>query len=200
MERENRVERLVARCDAAAAEKRLQHRLLVARLEPAAFRGCTGGNSLFDALSLALWGTAAYGRCLRTLAVAQAARHPAEYRCFLGDDWEAYLCGMARPGTPGDELMLRAVADHFGLPINIVTSDAFMWFQRYAPFKTRSRREVTLAFLGPCTWMPVRRQSAMTTLRLSLSGGSEWRQARDIRRRMVQMDPQQQQQQQSTPR
>lgn len=29
-------------------------------------------------------------------------------------------------------------------------------FQRYAPFKTRSRREVTLAFLGPCTWMPVR--------------------------------------------
>lgn len=40
----------------------------------------------------------------------------------------------------------------------------------------------------------------MTTLRLSLSGGSEWRQARDIRRRMVQMDPQQQQQQQSTPR
>lgn len=42
MERENRVERLVARCDAAAAEKRLQHRLLVARLEPAAFRGCTG--------------------------------------------------------------------------------------------------------------------------------------------------------------
>lgn len=34
---------------------------------------------------------------------------------------------MARPGTPGDELMLRAVSDHFGLPINIATSDAFMW-------------------------------------------------------------------------
>jgi hypothetical protein len=34
---------------------------------------------------------------------------------------------MARPGTPGDELMLRALADHFGLPVNIVTSDAFMW-------------------------------------------------------------------------
>lgn len=34
---------------------------------------------------------------------------------------------MARPGTPGDELMLRAVADHFGFAINIVTSDPFMW-------------------------------------------------------------------------
>lgn len=37
------------------------------------------------------------------------------------------LCStMARPGTPGDELMLRAVADHFGVPINICTSDPFM--------------------------------------------------------------------------
>lgn len=42
MERENRVERLVARSDAAASEKRLQHRLMVARLEPVAFRGCSG--------------------------------------------------------------------------------------------------------------------------------------------------------------
>lgn len=50
-----------------------------------------GGNSLFDALALALWGTTAHGRCLRALAVAHAAEHPAEYRCFLGDDWAAYL-------------------------------------------------------------------------------------------------------------
>lgn len=35
---------------------------------------------------------------------------------------------MARGGTPGDELMLRALADHFWCPINIVTSDAFMWW------------------------------------------------------------------------
>jgi hypothetical protein len=42
MRRENRVERLVARSDPVAAEKRLQQRLLVARLEAVTFRGCTG--------------------------------------------------------------------------------------------------------------------------------------------------------------
>ena len=43
MQQENRVERLVARSDPAAAEKRLQQRLLVARLEALAFKGCSGG-------------------------------------------------------------------------------------------------------------------------------------------------------------
>jgi hypothetical protein len=42
MQQENRVERLVARSDPAAAEKRLQQRLLVARLEGFAFKGCSG--------------------------------------------------------------------------------------------------------------------------------------------------------------
>lgn len=97
---------------------------------------------------------------------------------------------MLRPGTPGDELMLRAVSDHFGVPINIVTSDAFMWFQRYAPAKTCSQREVTVAFLGPHTWMPVRKQSTLTALRLTIGGGSEWRQAKEVRRKMAHMEPQ----------
>ncbi|PSC76272.1 OTU family cysteine protease [Micractinium conductrix] len=188
MQRENRAERLVARGDLAGAEKRLQHRLLVARLEGLAFRGCTGGDSLFDALSLALWGSTLFGRRLRALAVAHAAQHPAEYSCFLGDDWQGYLSCMARPGTPGDELMLRAVSDRFGVPVNTVSADAFMWFQRYAPPRTLSQREVTLAYLGPSTWMPVRRQSAISSLRLTLSGSSEWRAAREVRRKMAALE------------
>ncbi|EFN51212.1 hypothetical protein CHLNCDRAFT_141190 [Chlorella variabilis] len=188
MRQENRVERMVARSDPAAAEKRLQQRLLVAKLEAVAFKGCAAANSLFDALSLALWGTAVFGPTLRALGVGYAANHPEEYSCFLGDDWESYLSGMAQAGTPGDELMLRAVADHFGFSVNIATSDAFMWFQRYSPAKTMTHREVNLAFLGPNTWMPVRRQSTITTLKLSLSGGSEWRQARETRRKMHQLD------------
>ncbi|KAL4857430.1 hypothetical protein ACK3TF_002303 [Chlorella vulgaris] len=188
LRRENRVERMVARSDPVAAEQRLMQRLLVARLEAVPFKGCTSGDALFEALALALWGTTLFATSLRTLAVSYAAAHPEEYRCFLGDDWQLYLSAMARPGTPGDELMLRAVSDHFGLPINIATSDAFMWFQRYSPVKTMSQREVTLAFLGPNTWMPVRRQSAITSLKLSLSGSSEWRLARDLRRKMSQQD------------
>ena len=153
--RENRVERLVARSNPAAAERRLMQRLLVARLEPVAFKGCSGAarrasswrayrrpagsrggsrrmpllplsqratvrpvapalsrtprpqpiapcaappcpapagaNSLFEALSLALWGTPLCALPLRAAAVTYAAEHPREYRCFLGDDWEAYL-------------------------------------------------------------------------------------------------------------
>ena len=56
-------------------------------------------------------------------------------------------------------------------------------FQRYAPPRTLSQREVTLAYLGPSTWMPVRRQSAISSLRLTLSGSSEWRTAREVRAR-----------------
>ncbi len=41
--KENRVERLVARSDPAAAERRLMQRLLVARLEAVTFKGCSGG-------------------------------------------------------------------------------------------------------------------------------------------------------------
>lgn len=176
---------------------------------------------------------------------------------------------MARAGTPGDELMLRAVADRLGVPVNIATSDAFMWcvrpaaggaagaagawlakpcvcrgaasrplvsgplepeapapqlekrhapctplqlahpalpappaarptrrFQRYAPVHTHSMREVTLAFLGPATFMPVRRQSAMTALKLTLTGSSDLRAAREMRRKMQQLE---QQAQQGTP-
>jgi hypothetical protein len=43
MRHENRVERLVARSDPVAAEKRLQQRLLIAKLEAVPFKGCTGG-------------------------------------------------------------------------------------------------------------------------------------------------------------
>jgi hypothetical protein len=41
LRRENRVERMVARSDPVAAEKRLMQRLLVARLEALPFKGCT---------------------------------------------------------------------------------------------------------------------------------------------------------------
>ena len=41
--KENRVERMVAHSDPAAAERRLMQRLLVARLEAVSFKGCTGG-------------------------------------------------------------------------------------------------------------------------------------------------------------
>lgn len=61
-------------------------------------------------------------------------------------------------------------------------------FQRYAPVRTRTHRELTLAFLGPHCWMPVRKQSAMTAIRLTLTGSSELRAAREMRTRMQQLE------------
>lgn len=63
---------------------------------------------------------------------------------------------MARPGVAGDELTMRAVADHFGVVINLVTADSFMWFLRYAPRQTRSGREVFLAHVAPYVYLPIR--------------------------------------------
>ena len=63
-------------------------------------------------------------------------------------------------------------------------------FQRYSPVVTRTQREVTLAFLGPNTWMPLRRLSVMNSLRLSLTSSSEARLAREMRRKMQQLQMQ----------
>lgn len=71
------------------------------------------------------------GRLLESLAEAWPALLLLAFaRQSSATAWPSWLpccSGMAQAGTPGDELMLRAVADHFGFSVNIATSDAFMW-------------------------------------------------------------------------
>eukprot|EP00887_Chlorella_sp_A99_P007222 scaffold2.g7222.t1 len=214
MAQEHHMERLVGRGSPAAEIARLQQRLLVARLEVWPLKGSirgagasagaggegssaagvvpapsSGGNGLFEALSAAMWGTPLYNGLLRQLAVAYMRGSPEEYAGFLGDDWQHYLQAMARLGTPGDELALRAVADHFGCAVNIVTPDAFMWLLRYAPRRTKTLREVFLGFAGPGSWFPIRRQTAMTTLKLTLGAGSEYKHLRTALRQQAQPPP-----------
>jgi hypothetical protein len=50
--------------------------------------------------------------------------HREEFECFLGEDFDSYLTSMARLGTWGDELTLRAACDAFGVVMHVVTSDA----------------------------------------------------------------------------
>jgi hypothetical protein len=168
--------------EAETTARRVARRLHAARLEaarpPAASTG-TPGDSLFESFSTALWGTPAYALLLRQLAVAHmagggggdpiaAASASAEYASFLGDDYPAYLAAMSRPGTAGDELVLRALCDRFGLPATAVTGDEVIWCVRYPPRHTQSQREVFLAVAPGGHFATVRRQSAMTALKLSL--------------------------------
>lgn len=153
---ENRSDRFAADAEPGAAAKRVLGRLLMARLEPVVLRGRGQGNSQFEALSFALFGTPVYHGLLRQWAVDYMAAQPEEYRPLLGADFPAYLAAMARPGVAGDELTLRAVGDHLGVAVNIVTADAFMWMLRYAPRVTKSPREVFVAFVPPGTWAPIR--------------------------------------------
>ena len=46
---------------------------------------------------------------------------------------DAYLESMARDGTWGDELTLRALSDALGLVINVITSDFRNWYLQYLP-------------------------------------------------------------------
>jgi len=59
------------------------------------------------------------------------------------------------PGVPR-ALPRPAPLTSLALIVTLATCFPARRFQRYAPVQTRSLREVTLAFLGPCTWMPVR--------------------------------------------
>jgi hypothetical protein len=164
---------------------------LVARLEaapappPARAARATAGDSQFEAASVALWGVPAYAHLLRQLVVAHMRESPEEYAWFLGDDFQAYLAAMAAPGTPADELTLRALADRLGTPVTLVTGAEAMWCVRYPPRRTLSQREVVLAAAGPGSFAAVRRQSTLSTLRKTLAGGEDVKQARDTRRRLM---------------
>lgn len=190
---ENRVERMVCDVNANASEKRILQRLSMCRLEMISPKAKLVGNSQFEAISVALWGSPVFHPLLRQLAVNFMRCNPEEYRVFLGEDFDAYLRGMSKVGTSGDELTLRAVADHFGVVMNIITADSFMWFLRYAPQQTKSQREVFVAHVAPFQYMPIRRRSPMTLLRLNLTWSADKasRQAQAAQQLQQQQQPQQ---------
>ena len=174
---ENIITEIESDTDAQFAERRIALRLASGRLEamhppPSRQPSFAGGNSLFEAFSMAVWATPTYHLPLRHLIVSYMRQCPDEYACFLGDDYDAYLKAMSRPGVAGDELILRALADRFGLPITVVTGDEVIWCVRYPPRNTMTQRQVFLAVAPTARFSVVRRQSAITTLKLITSFGN----------------------------
>lgn len=180
-------ERVIMSCDdidAVGMERRMQQRIQAAKLETSApsYRGAaTANNSLFEAVSLALWGSPSHHLLLRQLVINHMWSDPAEYAAFLGKDYDTYLKAMAKTGTAGDELILRALADRFGLSITVVTGDEVIWCVRYPPKHTQSPRDIYLAVTPGAWFSSVRRQSAISSLKHSLVGTGE---AKYSRRRL----------------
>lgn len=111
--------------------------------------------------------------------------NPREYAHFLGKDWESYLEWISLPGVAGDELILRALADRFGLPISVVTGDEVVWCLRYPPVQLTSRREIFLAVTPTACFSAIRRQSTLTSLKLTFGVYSqEAKVARDMRKKL----------------
>jgi hypothetical protein len=134
---------------------------------------------------MAVWASPAYHMHLRQLVVDYMREEPTtEYAAFLGNDFQKYLDHMSQPGVAGDELVLRALADRFGLPITVITGDEVIWCVRYPPRDLCSQREVFLAVAPGARFSAVRRQSAITTLKLTFSGGEDVKAARAMRKQM----------------
>jgi hypothetical protein len=117
---------------------------------------CEGdGNCLFRAVSSQLYGgSQEHHAAVRAAAVAHMLRRRDDYEAFLGEDFDAYVAGMATQGTWGDELALRALADALGVAVHVVTSDAGGWYHEYRPEEGEEGKEtpppaIFLAYLAP---------------------------------------------------
>ncbi|KAK9826434.1 hypothetical protein WJX81_005249 [Elliptochloris bilobata] len=145
--------------DLLPQEARLQKRLAKLRMEMVVMAG--DGNCMFRAISHELWGTPRYHPNVRRKAVRWTRDHADTFAPFLGESFQGYTAAMAREGTWGDELTLRAVSNAYGVIVNVVTSDQHNWFQRYKPEQVMAPREVFLTYIAPVHYNGIRKRTAM---------------------------------------
>lgn len=61
-------------------------------------------------------------------------QNPSEFKVFFEDEeFEQYLHEMSLPGTWGDELTIRAIADYFQCVVHILTTTESNYYLRYIP-------------------------------------------------------------------
>lgn len=158
-------EKVICLEDHHACFRRVHQRLELATVEshpPLEFGD--GGDSLYKAVSLSLWGNVSQHLPVRAMVMSHMTSHPEEYQHFLGDDYWKYIEYMSKTGSAADEIIVRATADAFGIPITVLTGDEVVWCLRYPPKTLKSGREIFLAVGPPANFSCVRRQSAVTKL------------------------------------
>ncbi|KDD76817.1 hypothetical protein H632_c95p0 [Helicosporidium sp. ATCC 50920] len=119
------------------------------------------GNCLFRAVASNLLGSQERHAEVRVRCVEHVKRHPADFAPFLGDELGEYLRGMARAGTWGDELMLRAACETYHVVISVITSQPAHWYLRYVPRGARRiahEEEIFLTYIAPIHYNAIRRR------------------------------------------
>lgn len=115
------------------------------------------GNCQFRALAKQIFGDPEKHDVVRRRAVGYIADHRARFEPYLGPRYlDMYLAEMAKLGTWGDELTLRATSECFQCMISVITSERMNWFVRYIPDKS-PRGEVFLAYSSPVHYNAIRR-------------------------------------------
>ncbi|KAG2486732.1 hypothetical protein HYH03_014658 [Edaphochlamys debaryana] len=148
-------------------EQRLRERLERLNLDMLIVAG--DGNCQFRSISNELYGTQDHHSAIRKQGVSHIVQQRSSFECFLGEDFDEYVRQMARGGTWGDELTLRATCDAFGIVMHVVTSDVDNWYLTYEPEVRKLDREIFLTYIAPIHYNSIRRQSSLKTMALTVS-------------------------------
>jgi len=77
-------------------------------------------HAQFRAVSDQLYRSEAHHAEVRSIAADRLRRHPALYSAFVAEvEFDTYVARMARDGTWGDNVTLKAIADHFGAEVRL---------------------------------------------------------------------------------
>ncbi|KAK9806216.1 hypothetical protein WJX72_005737 [[Myrmecia] bisecta] len=169
--------------DLMAQETRLQKRLGKFKLDMHVMAG--DGNCQFRSVSFGLYGDPQHHRSVRLKAVQYMRAHKDDFQCFVGESFQEYVRNMAKDGSWGDELTLRAISDSYGIVVNVITSDQHNWFMRYKPDTLQLSLEIFLTYIAPVHYNAIRRQTSGQQLlrKLSHSNSSKIQEALDREQR-----------------
>mmetsp|Transcript_55216 Transcript_55216/g.103510 ORF Transcript_55216/g.103510 Transcript_55216/m.103510 type:complete len:289 (+) Transcript_55216:25-891(+) len=93
------------------------------------------GNCQFRSMAFNLFGKQAHHESPRQAAVRHMKKHADFFGVFFETqaEFSRYLQNMARNGTWGDELTLRAVVEAYGCIAHVITSEPANWHLVYEP-------------------------------------------------------------------
>eukprot|EP01068_Selenidium_serpulae_P013178 Selendium_serpulae@DN5937_c0_g1_i3.p2 len=148
-----------ARSHIGAQEEADGQRLLEKRLKWGGFemkimKG--DGNCQFRSASFNLYGHEQHHAYVRKCVIKHMRAKPDEFGVFfVSSEFEEYLRDMSVPGTWGDELTIRAIADAFQCVIHIITTTKENFYLRYDPIDDNGeknaspRRHLFFTYISP---------------------------------------------------
>jgi len=139
-----RREQVIQDVTEASLQQHYQHLSLSKRLDTFGMKvlECEAdGNCQFRSMAFNLFGNQADHAALRKAAVAHMRKHHEFFSIFFESKsaFKYYLKKMARLGTWGDELTLRAVVEAYACEAHVLTTESANWHLVYLPENTNPR-------------------------------------------------------------